>query len=127
LEPTDGDEVLQAIDSVVQALTDNLNRTEVALERAAEIREQRFAGQSYAAIYEHSERPLLLEILTISVHELSEAGHRLRTSQASALRREGLSTQRIAQHYGVSRQRIMALLRSASDIVSQEDVGQLRK
>ena len=44
LEPTDGDEVLQAIDSVVQALTENLHRTEMALQRAAEIRERRLAG-----------------------------------------------------------------------------------
>jgi hypothetical protein len=86
----------------------------VALQRAAEIQEQRLAGRSYTDIYEHSERPLLLEILTTNVLELSDVGHRLRTCQASALRQEGLSTQRIAELYGVSRQRIMALLRSAA-------------
>jgi hypothetical protein len=114
LEPTDRDQVLEAIDSVVQALTETLSRTEVALQRAAEIREQRLAGRSYTDIYEHSERPLLLEILTTNVLELSDVGHQLRTCQASALRQEGLSTQRIAELYGVSRQRIMALLRSAA-------------
>jgi len=126
LEPTETDEVLEAIDSVVQALTDNLSRTEVALQRAAEIREQRLAGRSYTDIYENSERPLLVEILTTNVLELHDVGHRLRTCQAWALRQEGLSTQRIAQLYGVSRQRIMALLRSASDTASQ-GINQLRK
>jgi hypothetical protein len=114
LEPTDRDQVLEAIDSVVQALTETMSRTEVALQRAADIREQRLAGRSYTDIYEHSERPHLVEILSTNLLELSDVGHRLRTSQASALRQEGLSTQRIAQLYGVSRQRIMALLRSAS-------------
>jgi hypothetical protein len=125
LQPTDTDEVLEAIDSVVQALKENVSRTEVALQRAAEIREQRLAGRSYTEIYEHSERPLLVEILTTNVLELHEVGHQLRTRQASALRQEGLSTQRIAQLYGVSRQRIMALLRSASSSASQ-GISQLR-
>jgi hypothetical protein len=115
LEPTDNDEVLAAIESVVQALTDNQARTVAALEGAAEIREQRLAGRSYAEIFENSRRPLLVELLTTNVLELHDVGHQLRTSQARALRQEGLTTQRIAQLYGVSRQRIMALLRSASD------------
>ena len=111
--------MLDAIDSVVQALRDNLSRTEMALQRATEIREQRLAGRSYTDIYEQSERPQLVEILTMYVLELHDVGHRLRTCQAWALRQEGLSTQRIAQLYGVSRQRIMALLRSASDSANQ--------
>ena len=113
------DEVLEAIESVEQALTENLSRTEVALQRAAEIREQRLAGRTYTEIYERSEHPLLLEILTTNVLELSEAGHQLRTVQALALRQEGLSTQRIAQLYGVSRQRIMALLQSATGTTTE--------
>jgi hypothetical protein len=125
LETTDSDDVLEAIDSVVQALTENLSRTAIAIQRAAEIRQQRLAGRSYTDIYEHSERPLLIEILTTNVLELYDVGHRLRTRQASALRQEGLSTQRIAQLYGVSRQRVMALLRSAPGIVSQ-DVSEFR-
>jgi hypothetical protein len=114
LEPTEeSDEVLAAIDSVVRALKQNQDRTDAALVRAAEIRKQRLAGRSYTDIFEHSERPLLIEILTVNVLELHDVGHQLRTVQAWALRQEGLSTQRIAQLYGVSRQRIMTLLRSS--------------
>jgi hypothetical protein len=114
LEPIDTDEVLAAVESVVRALKENQARTDEALERAAEIQQQRRAGRTYTEIFEESERPLLVEILTTNVLELHDVGHQLRTSQAHALRREGLSTQRIAQLYGVSRQRIMALLRSTS-------------
>jgi hypothetical protein len=115
----DSDEVLEAIEFVVQALTENLSRTAVALERAVQIRERRLAGHTYTEIYEHSEHPMLVEILTTNVLELHDVGHRLRTVQAWALRQEGLSTQRIAQLYGVSRQRIMALLQSASSTADQ--------
>ena len=125
MEPTDTDEVLAAIESVERALTENLARTDAALERAAEIREQRLAGRSYTEILEDSDHPLLVELLTTNVLELHDAGHQLRTSQAHALRQEGLSTQRIAQLYGVSRQRIMALLRSDSGAAHQ-NVRQFR-
>jgi hypothetical protein len=115
LEPSDDtDEVLEAVDSVVRALRENQARTTAALNSAANIRKQRLAGRSYADILEHAERPQLVELLTTNVLELHDVGHRLRTVQAWALRQEGLSTQRIAQLYGVSRQRIMALLRSTS-------------
>ena len=119
MKPNDTDEVLAAIDSVVRALTENQARADAALKRAAEIRELRLAGRSYTEIIEASEHPLLVELLTTNVLELYDAGHQLRTSQAQALRQEGLSTQRIAQLYGVSRQRIMALLRSDSGAAHQ--------
>ena len=116
MEPTaDTDEVLAAIDAVVEVLTHNQVRTDATLQRAADLRTQRLAGRSYADILEHSDHPQLVEMLTLTVLELHDVGHRLRTVQAWALRQEGLSTQRIAQIYGVSRQRIMALLRPASD------------
>ena len=119
MKPNDTDEVLAAIDSVVRALTENQARADAALKRATEIREQRLAGRSYTEIIEDLGHPLLVELLTTNVLELYDAGHQLRTSQAHALRREGLSTQRIAQLYGVSRQRIMALLRSHSGAAHQ--------
>jgi hypothetical protein len=113
LEPiADTDEVLAAIDALVEALTHNRAQTDTTLKRAADMRAQRLAGHSYTDILENSAHPQLVEMLTLTVLELHDVGHRLRTVQARALRQEGLSTQRIAQLYGVSRQRIMALLRS---------------
>ena len=128
MEPiADTDEVLAAIDSVVEALTHNQARTDAILKRAADIRTQRLAGRSYADILEHSDHPQLVEMLTLTVLELHDVGHRLRTVQAWALRQEGLSTQRIAQIYGVSRQRIMALLRSTSGTDATTDAPSVRQ
>jgi hypothetical protein len=114
LEPTDidTDEVLIALDAVVHALTENRVRTEEALERAAQIRAQRLAGWSYTQIVERSTGLLLVELLTANLLQLHTVGHRLRTAEARALRGEGLSTVKIAHLFGVSRQRIIALLRS---------------
>jgi hypothetical protein len=114
LEPTDidTDEVLSALDAVVHALTENRVRTEEALQRAAQIRAQRLAGWSYTQIVERSTSLLLVELLTANLLQLHTVGHQLRTAEARALRGEGLSTVRIARLFGVSRQRIIALLRS---------------
>ena len=127
MEPiADKDEVLAAIDSVVEALTHNQARTDAILTRAADIRTQRLAGRSYADILEHADHPQLVEMLTLTVLELHDVGHRLRTVQAATLRQEGLSTQRIAQIYGVSRQRIMALLRSTSGTEATTEAPSVR-
>ena len=112
---------------MVETLTHNQARTEAILKRADDIRAQRLAGRSYADILEHSDHPQLVEMLTLTVLELHDVGHRLRTVQAWALRQEGLSTQRIAQIYGVSRQRIMALLRSTSGTDATTDVQSVRQ
>ena len=115
MELQTSDEVLALLDSVVQALTENQARLELALERAAQIREQRLAGWSYTRIVEGSPGPLLVELLTKNLLVLHTIGHQLRTAEARALRKEGLSTVRIARLFGVSRQRVTILLRSGSD------------
>jgi predicted transcriptional regulator len=53
-----------------------------------------------------------VEILTTNLLVLHTLGHRLRTTEARALRDEGLSCRDIAELFGVSRQRVMALLRT---------------
>jgi hypothetical protein len=126
LEPTETgtDEVLAALDAVVDALTENRARSEKALGRAAQIRAQRQDGWSYTQIVEQSTDQLLVELLTANVLALHTVGHRLRTAEAQALRREGLSTVRVAQLFGVSRQRIIALLRSVPGPARRGDGGE---
>jgi hypothetical protein len=106
------DEVLDALESVIAGLVDNASRIEVALERAAQIKQQRGEGRSYTEIVQRCPGPLLVEILTTNLLVLHTLGHRLRTTEARALRDEGLSCREIADLFGVSRQRVMALLRT---------------
>jgi hypothetical protein len=109
------DAVLDALETVVSGLIENSARIDLALERAEQIRRQRLSGSSYAQIVEDSTGPLLVEILTTNLRVLHKLGHQLRSAEAQALRREGLSTIRIAELFGVSRQRVAVLLRPDPD------------
>ncbi|HWD55720.1 MAG TPA: hypothetical protein VG346_11380 [Acidimicrobiales bacterium] len=104
------DAVLDALETVVKGLIENSARIELALERAEQIRRQRLSGWTYAQIVEESTGPLMVEILSTNLRVLHKLGHQLRSTEAQALRSEGLSTIRIAELFGVSRQRVAALL-----------------
>jgi hypothetical protein len=109
------DAVLDALETVVRGLIENSARIDLALERAEQIRRQRHSGWTYAQIVEDSSGPLLVEVLTTNIQVLHKLGHRLRSAEAQALRREGMSTIRIAELFGVSRQRVAVLLRPYPD------------
>jgi hypothetical protein len=111
VEPESFDEVLSALDVIVQDLTANRARLDLALQRAEQIREQRLAGWSYTDIAEGADGPLLVELLTKNILVLQTVGHQLRAAEARALRKEGLTTVRIGHLFKVSRQRVTALLR----------------
>jgi hypothetical protein len=116
LEPNTSDEVLAALDAVIDGLGHNAARIAQALTRAGEIREQRSRGLKYTHIVEHAQGPLLVELLTENLLVLHNLGHRLRSAEVRALHGEGLSTTRIAELFGVSRQRVSVLLNSTQSI-----------
>jgi DNA-directed RNA polymerase specialized sigma subunit len=117
--PADDDAVLSAIDRLIEAFREVQQTHDVVLERAAHIREQRAARQSYRDIVPGEQRPLIVELATESVQQLIEAGARLRRLEAQVLYREGLTMEQIGALFGVSRQRIAELLQDdAADKVS---------
>ncbi len=61
------------------------------------------------------ERPLVVELLTHTLSDLSDAGSNFRRIEARALYSEGLTMAQIAELFGVTRQRIAALLRPSID------------
>ena len=79
--------------------------------RIAHIRAERAAGRPYSEIVPAEERPLVVEMLTTSVRDLEDAGVRVRRDEARALYDEGMTMEAIAGLFGVSRQRVSALLR----------------
>jgi DNA-directed RNA polymerase sigma subunit (sigma70/sigma32) len=78
--------------------------------RATQMRAEREAGRSYREI-ETVGRPLLVEMARDNLAALVEAGGRLRRAEARALHAEGLTMEQIAELFGVSRQRVSALLK----------------
>ena len=112
-EPVD-DEVLQALDALTDAVRDNNRRNAEVLARADKLRHARATGAAWSDLVSESERPLIVELLTQNMTALATAGSRLRRLEARVLHDEGLSMERIASLFGVTRQRISELLREPS-------------
>ena len=80
-------------------------------ERIAEIQGALAEGRTLREIVPHERTPLLVELLSQSVESLSAYGSRVRRTEARALYQEGLTMEQIARLFGVTRQRVSALLR----------------
>jgi hypothetical protein len=106
------DEALAALAELIDVLDSNIRRSEQILERARYLRTLRVAGLGWGKVVEGEKRPLIVELLTSSIEELHEASARFRRAHAKALRSEGMTIEQIASLFGVSRQRISALLSS---------------
>jgi hypothetical protein len=106
------DPVLEALAGLVRALRENSDRIEGTISRAERIRRQREVGLSYREIESGEERPLIVELTRDNLAALVEAGSRLRRAEARALHAEGMTMEQIAELFGVTRQRVSALLRS---------------
>lgn len=106
------DPVLEALTGLVRALRENSARIEGTISRAERIREQREAGLTYREIESAEERPLIVELTRDNLAALVEAGSRLRRAEARALHAEGMTMEQIAELFGVTRQRVSALLRT---------------
>ena len=109
--PDPTDPVLVALGELVGVLRETTERNRAAIRRAEAIRRLRERGHSYRRIVPMERRPLIVELLTHSLSELSDASSRLRRVEAQALYSEGLTMAEIADLFGVTRQRIAALLR----------------
>jgi hypothetical protein len=97
-------QLVDELDVVVAELTR-------ARERALELQEQRREGRSWYDIVSAEERPLIVEQISSAMASLATAGGQWRREQAAALSAENVSINRIAALYGVTRQRVSALLR----------------
>lgn len=105
------DPVSEALDDVQQAIAANIEVGEQILERIERLRQARSSGETWGEVVTQEEHPLVVELLAQNFSRLSAAGSRLRRAQARALHDEGLTMEQIAAAFGVSRQRISALLR----------------
>jgi hypothetical protein len=112
LEMVQMDPVLEALDELVAVLEQEAARIRHTVERVETIRRQRLEGRSYREIEENEPRPLIVEVARDSLAALVDAGSRLRRAEASALYAEGMTMEQIAELFGVTRQRVSALLRN---------------
>ena len=103
----------RALDDLIAAIDRSLAELQRARTRAVSLRDQRRSGRAWLDIVSGEERPLVVESVSTVLSTLARAGHDWRREQASALQGEQVSINRIAALFGVTRQRISALLKEA--------------
>jgi DNA-directed RNA polymerase specialized sigma subunit len=108
-----GDAFDKALRDLERALEANARRMAKIERRIAEIRRQRSAGRSYREIVEAAEGDLSVQLITEATQALDQFGARVRRAEALALYEEGMTMEEIAEKFGVTRQRVSALLRDA--------------
>ena len=107
------DAFLKALTALEATLADNQERTRLIKKRITQLRRLRANGASYAEIVATRNGPLLVQLLTESSRALDTSGASVRRAEARALYAEGLTMDQIAEGFGVTRQRVSALLRKA--------------
>lgn len=105
------DAVLQALDALDAALAENAGRWAAIRKRIARVARERDAGRGYREIVDDEPGQLLVEMLTEATNALESAGAVVRRAEARALHEEGMTMDQIAVAFGVTRQRVSALLR----------------
>lgn len=101
----------RALVSIEQALSDNVERGIEVQRRVQEFHEQLTDGRSVHELISEEDSPRAVEMLTHNMTTLETVGSEFRANLAHALREEGLTIEAIADLFGVTRQRISALLR----------------
>ena len=112
--PGSGDEVLDALAAVERAIEATVARNRSILDRIDHVKAERAAGRTYRQIGATEQQPGRVELVSANYEAIAEARSMLRRAQAQALHREGMTMDVIAALYGVSRQRVSALLRDAA-------------
>ena len=107
------DSATQALCALMDEIDACTTRLGQARERAEELLQRRRAGASWESIVTGEDRPLVVEQISTVLASLSTAGADWRREQAAALQAEDVSINRIAAMFGVTRQRISALLRES--------------
>ena len=100
-----------ALEALVTELESCIAQLQHAHDRAQRLLLQRREGRPWLGIVTAESRPLVVESISAVMSSLATAGHAWRREQALALHDEDVSINRIAALFGVTRQRISALLR----------------
>lgn len=116
-EPTQG--TGEQADRALEQLAEELHRTATRLtelgRRAEDLRQRRREGSAWDELVAGEARPLVVEQLAQVLDRLGESSAQFRRAEAQALAAHGLSHARIARLFGVTRQRVGALLAHGQD------------
>ena len=108
--------LLDALSEVEEAARANVERSRSLQRRAKYMRQRLEAGENLVDLVHREEEPRMVELLTTNMATLETAGAAFRAAEALALRAEGLTIEAIAELFGVTRQRISALLKQKTAV-----------
>ncbi|MBV8985983.1 MAG: hypothetical protein JO248_16255 [Acidimicrobiia bacterium] len=114
---TDHSDVDDAVRPAMEAMIDAVDEVVAHLgpvnARLMAILELRKEGHAYSEMGSHLAGSPVIQMLSAASEALTDATARLRRAAARELRAEGMTMEAIAATFGVSRQRVSALLREA--------------
>ena len=110
---TEVDAFMEALDDLDRALDKSLDMTKLMKGRISELRNAHAQGRELRDFVPEEQTPLLVQLLTESTNLLHSYGNRVRRTEARALHQEGMTMDQIAKLFGVTRQRVSALLRDS--------------
>lgn len=102
--------VVQSMEDLAACLTASAAQMAVLAERARQVSREVASGRALADVIDDEPKPLIIAHMTDLLDELADTAAAVRRAEAAQLSAEGLSQYRIAQLFGVTRQRISALL-----------------
>ena len=105
------DPAVRALTELMTVLDTCMTELQGARSRAEKLLDERQTGRAWLDIVTAESRPLVVEQISSVMASLASAGGAWRREQAHALASEQVSINRIAAMFGVTRQRISALLR----------------
>ena len=101
---------VKALRELADVLAATAPRLDELVHRARTLADQVESGTAWRDAVAEEERPLIVERLTEIIDMLAGYGSAFRRAEARVLNRQGLSQERIAALFGVTRQRVGALL-----------------
>jgi hypothetical protein len=107
-------ELRQALEEIDNATRENVARSQEIQTRVEWLMESLDDGVDIIEIAENEPKPKIVEMITTNIGTLQSIGSQVRQAEARALRAEGATMEWIAELFGVTRQRISALLRQGS-------------
>jgi hypothetical protein len=105
------DLTLDTLDDLALTIDENADEEHRLAGRIRRLRAGRAAGRSWEDVLADEPLPGTLELASAVLGRLSQASAALRRTVARGLRAQGVSVAAIAERFGVSRQRISALLK----------------
>lgn len=104
------DRVVKGMHDLAACLTAASEEMVVLAARAQDVGGQVSTGRRLADVIGHEPRPLIIARLTQLLDELADTTAEVRRAEAAQLQAEGLTQGTIARIFGVTRQRVSALL-----------------